>query len=100
MKSVLFFQYAATGEGWRTIIRYSNQSRFSDEEEVEKLKAELDPYYHVGIELHDAKTISTNPSMMRNLQLCVPELYDYFMIPDGSYKPVIHIKYEGYVNYS
>jgi len=100
MQSVLFFEYAATGEGWRTIVRFCNQSRITDEAAVEQLKSELDPYFHVGIELHDASTIRNDLGMMRKLQLSVPELYDYFMIPEGGFRPAINIKYEGYVNYS
>jgi len=100
MKSVLFFQYMATGEGWRTIIRYSNQSSVTDEEEVEKLKAELHPYFHVGIELHDVDTIKDNARIMSNLKLYTPELHDYFLIPEGGLRPAIHIKLESYVNYS
>lgn len=99
MKSVLFFQYAATGEGWHTIIRFCNQSRISDEAAVEQLKSELDPYFHVGIELHDVSTIPENKSLMRTIEQYVPELYHYLNIP-GGLRPAVNIKYDSYVNYS
>lgn len=100
MKSVLFFEYAATGEGWHTIIRFCNQSHISDEEAVEKLKSELNEYFHVGIELHDISTIKENESVMRTIQQCVPELYHYINIPEGGRIPAININYESYLNYS
>jgi len=100
MKSVLFFEYAATGEGWHTIVRFCNQSRISDEAAVEQLKSELDPYFHVGIELHDVSTILENKSVMRTIEQSVPELYHYLNIPEGGLRPAINIKYDGYVNYS
>lgn len=100
MQSVLFFEYAATGEGWRTIIRFCNQSRISDEEAVEQLKSELHEYFHVGIELHDISTIKETEHVMRTIQQCVPELYHYINIPEGGLVPAINIKYESYVNYS
>lgn len=100
MKSILFFQYAATGEGWRTIVRFDNQSTITDEDEVAKLKEELHEYFHVGIELHDVSTAKDNESLMRDLKEHVPSLYDYLMIPDDGYRPAIRIKYEGYINYA
>lgn len=100
MKSVLFFEYVATGEGWHTIIRFCNQSRISDEAAVEQLKSELDPYFHVGIELHDVSTILENKSLMRTIEQYVPELYHYLNIPEGGLRPAVNIKYDGYVNYS
>jgi hypothetical protein len=100
MKSVIFFEYAATGEGWRTIVRFSNQSSISDEDAVQKLKSELHEYFHVGIELHDVSTIKEKERVMRTIEQFVPELYRYLTIPDGERRPAIDIKYEGYVNYS
>ncbi|SOK58710.1 hypothetical protein [Yersinia phage fHe-Yen9-04] len=100
MKSILIFEYAATGEGWRTVIRFHNQSRVTDEAAIETLKAEFDPYFHVGFELHDISTVKDNESVMRTLKEHVPILYNYVMLPPDSYHPVIHVKYEGYVNYS
>lgn len=99
MNSILFYEYAATGEGFHTIIRFDNYKN-SDEEAVEQIKSELDPYFHVGIELHDVSTIIENKSLMRRIELFVPELYKYLTIPEGNRKPAINIKYEGYVNYS
>lgn len=100
MKSVLFFQYAATGEGWRTIVRYNNQYNVTDEDEVAKLKAELHEYFHVGIELHDVSTAKDNQSLMRDLKEHVPLLHNYLLNPDDPYRPFIDVKYEGYINYS
>ncbi|QXO12128.1 hypothetical protein pEaSNUABM44_00442 [Erwinia phage pEa_SNUABM_44] len=100
MKSILLFEYFATGEGWRTVIRFYNQNRISDEAALETLKSEFDPYFHVGFELHDISTVKDNASLMRTLKEHVPILYNYVMLPDDAYHPVINVKYEGYVNYS
>lgn len=99
MNSVLFFQYAATFEGWTTIIRFTNL-RTTDEEAVEQLKSELDSYFHVGIELHDLSTIKENEYMMRKIHRYVPELEEFLNIPDNEYKPAIDINYKSYINYS
>lgn len=100
MKSILIFDYFATGEGWRTIIRYTNDSRVTDEMALEQLKTEYNEYFHCGFELHDVNEVKEHESVMLMLQNHVPVLYKYVTRSENDLTPFIRVNYEGYVNYS
>ena len=97
MKSILFFQYFATGEGLRTEIRFCNQSRVSDEQAIEQFKQNHHEYFHVGIEMHDIETAKDNKELLQHLQDHVPTLYRYII---EEHRCVIDINYVHYVNFS
>jgi hypothetical protein len=97
MKSVVVWDYFATGEGNQIKILFSNSSRMSEEDAVNKLKERLDPYYHVGIEVLPLESIQFNKAWMSLIQAHVPALHS-FIESDRNY--VINVDYSFYVNYS
>lgn len=97
MKSILFFQYAATGEGWRTEIRFCNQSRLSDEQAIEEFKQRHHEYFHCGIEMHDIDESKEDKRFLQHLQEHVPALHRYVV---GNRGCLIDIDYKHYVNFS
>lgn len=100
MKSILFFDYFATGEGLRTVIRFTNDTRFTDEMALENLKTEFNEHFHCGFELHDVNEIKNNKKMLLILKEHVPVLYNYVTRKENVLTPFIHVNYDSYVNYS
>ncbi|AFC21870.1 hypothetical protein GAP32_417 [Cronobacter phage vB_CsaM_GAP32] len=97
MKSILFFQYAATGEGWTTEIRFCNQSRISDEQAIEEFKQRHHEYFHCGIEMHNIDEAKEDKHFLQHLQEHVPALHRYVL---GNRDCLIDIDYVHYVNFS
>lgn len=97
MKSVVVWDYMATGEGSRIKILFSNSGRMSEEDAVNKLKERLDPYYHVGIEVLPLESLEFNLAWMSRIKAHVPVLYSYIT---GERDYVVSIDYDFYVNYS
>lgn len=100
MKSILMFDYFATGEGWRTVIRYTNDPSTTDEMALEQLKTEYNEYFHCGFELHDVTEVKDNPSIMLMLEQHIPVLYNFVQLHEDEVKPLLRINYDCYVNYS
>lgn len=97
MKSILFFNYYATGEGARTEIRFCNQSRLSDEQAIAEFKQKYDEYFHVDIEMYNIDEAKEDKRLLEQLQAHVPALHRYVV---GNRNCVIDINYMHYVNYA
>lgn len=100
MKSILFFDYFATGEGFKTVIRFTNDSRKTDEMAIDELKSEYDEYLHCGFELYDVEEIKNNKTMLSILKDHVPVLYNYVTRAENVLTPYFRINYESYINYA
>jgi len=77
MKSFLFYQYSATGEGWTTEIIYTDDHRVTDEMAIEKWKSEHDEYFHCGLKVYTPEEARANPDIMRKLFEHVPKFHDF-----------------------
>ena len=97
MKNVLFFDYFATGEGQTIEIFYTNNSFCSDEDAIEKWKAEHDKYFHVGLEILPLDSIEDNKYVMQIIKIHTPSLYE-FIQNENSY--AFKCDYKVYFNYS
>lgn len=97
MKSVVCFWYMATGEGNRYKIKFTDDSRVSDEDVVEEFKRDLDPYFHVGIEVLPLDEIKGNKFWSSVIQDIAPGLWTYI---DGDRNFRYSINLEQYVNFS
>ncbi len=95
MKSVLVFDYMATGEGRKIKIKFSNS--LTDEKAMEKFKSSMDPYYHVSIEAIPLEAIVFNKLWIGIIKEHVPVLHDYIL---NNWECAIGIDYESYQNYS
>jgi hypothetical protein len=97
MKSVLVYDYMATGEGHTLKVIFTNSYQVTDEDAVAKLKESIDPYFHRSIELLPLESIEFNVRWMNLIKAHVPVLHNFIT---GDKDFVISVDYKFYVNYS
>lgn len=97
MKSVLVYDYSGQGEGQAIRVVFTNSSR-TDEEALERMKEDIDPYFHRSIKLIDLECIEFDSKWMRIIEAHVPILFKY--ITDSSKDYRLSIDYVYHVNYS